>query len=84
MKNNKFKIEMIYFIIWLVIYFLLVIFANILSNIIIKIPNSINALVEIIFPIAVIIFLKKKKLLSYYGINSLKNLTIKIYFFVFQ
>ena len=77
MKNNKFKIEMIYFIIWLMIYFLLVIFANILSNIIIKIPNSINALVEIIFPIAVIIFLKKKKLLSYYGINSLKKLNYK-------
>jgi len=77
MKNSKFKIEMIYFITWLIIYFLLIIFANILSNIIIKIPNSINALVEIIFPITVIIFLKKKELLSYYGINSLKRLNYK-------
>ncbi len=77
MKNNKFKKEMIFSITWIIIYFLLVIFANILSNIIIKIPNSINALVEIIFPIVVIIFLKKKKLLSYYGINSLKKLNYK-------
>lgn len=56
---------------------MLVILANILSNTIIKIPNSINALVEIIFPISVIIFLKEKKLLSYYGINSLKRLELK-------
>lgn len=62
---------------WIIIYFMLVILANILSNTIIKIPNSINALVEIIFPISVIIFLKEKKLLSYYGINSLKRLELK-------
>lgn len=77
MKNNKFKKEMIFSITWIIIYFLLVIFANILSNIVIKIPNSINALVEIIFPIIVIIYLKKKQLLSYYGINSLKKLNYK-------
>lgn len=62
---------------WIIIYFMLVILANILYNTIIKIPNSINALVEIIFPISVIIFLKEKKLLSYYGINSLKRLELK-------
>lgn len=77
MINNKFKKEIFYSIVWIIIYFMLVILANILSNTIIKIPNSINALVEIIFPISVIIFLKEKKLLSYYGINSLKRLELK-------
>ena len=77
MINNKFKKEILYSIVWIIIYFILVILANILSNTIIKIPNSINALVEIIFPIIVIIFLKEKKLLSYYGINSLKRLEPK-------
>ena len=77
MINNKFKKEIFYSIVWIIIYFMLVILANILSNTIIKIPNSINALVEIIFPISVIIFLKEKKLLSYYAINSLKRLELK-------
>lgn len=58
--NNKFKKEMLYSIVWIIIYFILVILANILSDKIIKIPNSINALVEIIFPIIVIICLKRK------------------------
>ena len=75
--RNKFKKEMIYFFVWMIIYFTLVILANILSNKILKVPNSINALVEIIFVIIVILFLKKKKLLSYYGINSLKKLNYK-------
>lgn len=75
--NNKFKKEMLYSILWIIIYFILVILANILSNKIIKIPNSINALVEIIFPIIILFFLKKKNLFSYYGINSLKKLNYK-------
>lgn len=54
--NNKFKKEMLYSILWIIIYFILVILANILSNKIIKIPNSINALVEIIFPIIILFF----------------------------
>lgn len=61
----------------MIIYFSLVISANILSNMVIKIPNSINALVEIVFPLTIIIILKKKKLLSYYGINDLKLLNYK-------
>lgn len=69
---------MLYSIVWIIIYFILVILANILSDKIIKIPNSINALVEIIFPIIVIIWLKRKKLLYYYyGLNSLKKLELK-------
>lgn len=76
-KNNKFIKEIQYSIVWIIIYFILVILANILSDRIIKISNSINALVEIIFPIIVITLLKRKKLLSYYGINSLKKLEFK-------
>lgn len=76
-KNNKFIKEIQYSIVLIIIYFILVILANILSDRIIKIPNSINALVEIIFPIIVITLLKRKKLLSYYGINSLKKLEFK-------
>lgn len=77
MKHSTFKKELIFFAIWTVIYFILVILANVLSNFVIKIPNSINAFVEILFPIVVITYLKKKSLLSYYGINSLKNLHYK-------
>jgi hypothetical protein len=75
--NNKFKKEMIFALIWIGTYFLLVILANILSNIVIKIPDSINALVELLFSVVVIAFLRKKKLLSYYGINTLKKLNFK-------
>lgn len=83
MSNNKFKREINFTIISIIIYAVLVISANVLSNIIIKIPNSINALVEIIFPIGIIIYLKNKKLLSYYGINSLKKLNYKnLLFFI--
>lgn len=77
MEHSTFKKELKFFVIWTVIYFILVILANVLSNYIIKIPNSINAFVEILFPIVVIIYLKKKRLLSYYGINSLKYLHYK-------
>lgn len=77
MKHSTFKKELLFFVIWTVIYFILVILANVLSNYVIKIPNSINAFVEILFSIVVITYLKKKSLLSYYGINSLKNLHYK-------
>lgn len=76
MENHKFKKEIIFSVMWIFIYFALVVFANKLSDII-NIPNSINALVEIIFPTVVMIFLKKKKLLSYYGINGIKELNYK-------
>lgn len=77
MKDDKFKKEIFFTIISMIVYFSLIILANILSNIVIKIPNSINALVEIAFPLMIIIILKKKKLLFYYGINSLKILNYK-------
>lgn len=83
MKNNKLKREIIFSVVWIIIYFLLVILANILSDKILKIPDSINALVEIVFPLAAIAFLKKEKLLSYYGLNSLKELDSKnLFYFV--
>lgn len=77
MEQNTFKKELIFFTIWTVIYFILVILATVLSDYIIKIRYSINAFVEILFPIVVITYLKKKRLLSYYGINNLKNLCYK-------
>lgn len=77
MEHSTFKKELIFFITWTVIYFILVILANVLSNYIIKIPNSINAFVEILFPVVVITYLKKRRLLPYYGINSLKCLHYK-------
>lgn len=76
MSNSKFKHEMIFCVIMISVYFALVNLANRVSHII-NIPNSINALAEIVFPIAVIIYLNKKKLLSYYGMNSLKELDYK-------
>lgn len=77
MKDDKFKKEIFFTIISMIVYFSLIILANILSNIVIKIPNSINALVQIVFSLMIIIILKKKKLLSYYGINNLKLLNYK-------
>lgn len=76
MTSNKFKNDIIISVILISVYFALVNLATKLSNVI-NIPNSINALVEIIFLIAVIAYLKKKKLFSYYGINSLKELDYK-------
>lgn len=73
MQKNKFKNEIIFSVILISVYFAIVNLANKLSGII-NIPNSINALIEIVFLIVVIACLKKKKLLSYYGINSLKTL----------
>ena len=76
-QDNNFKKELFFSVICIAIYFLSLILANIASNIVIKIPNSINALVEILFPAIILILLRKKKLLSYYGLNSLKKLNYK-------
>ena len=76
-QGNNFKKELFFSVICIAIYFLSLILANIISNIVIKIPNSINALVEILFPVSILILLRKKKLLSYYGLNSLKKLNYK-------
>lgn len=76
-QDDNLKKELIFSVICIAIYFLLLISANIASNIIIKIPNSTNTLVEILFPASILIFLRKKKLLSYYGLNSLKKLNYK-------
>lgn len=73
MTNNKFKSEPVFSAIMIAVYFALVNSAIRLSHII-NIPNSINALTGIVFALVVIAYLKKKKLLSYYGINSLKEL----------
>lgn len=76
MTDNKFKNEIILFAVMTSVYFALLNLANKLSGAI-NIPNSINALTGIAFLIAVIVYLKKKKLLSYYGINKLKRLHYK-------
>lgn len=77
MEHSTFKKELTFSAIWTVIYFILVILANVLSNYVVKVPNSVNAFVEILFPAVVIAYLKKRGLLSYYGINSLKHLNYK-------
>lgn len=76
MKEGDFKRETIFSVILMSIYFALVNLAIKLSSVINK-PNSINALTEIVFLIGIILYLKKKKLLSYYGINNLKGLEYK-------
>ncbi|MBQ6930613.1 MAG: CPBP family intramembrane metalloprotease [Clostridia bacterium] len=76
MQNNKFKRELVFSVISISVYFALLNLANKLSSAI-NTPNSINALVGIVFFLAVIVYLKKKMLLSYYGINSLKELDYK-------
>ena len=76
MDKQSFKKELRFTIIWLCTYFGLLISANFLSQAI-NIPNSFNAIIEVIFPILVIYYLKKKNLLNYYGLNSLNNLNHK-------
>lgn len=76
MTDSKFKREFALFAILTSVYFLLINSANKLSDII-NIPDSINALVGIAFPLGVIAYLKNKNLLSYYGLSSLKKLDYK-------
>lgn len=76
MQHNKFKIELIISVVLIIVYFALVNLAIRLSSVI-NLPNSINALTGIIFMIGIILYLKKKKLLSYYGFNNLKCLEYK-------
>ena len=76
MQNNKFKRELVFSVISISVYFALLNMANKLSSAI-NTPNSINALVGIVFFVAVIVYLKKKNLMSYYGIKSLKELDYK-------
>lgn len=76
MQNNNYKREVAFCVISVSVYFALVNLANKLSYAI-NTPNSINALTEIVFLIGIILYLKKKKLLSYYGINNLKELEYK-------
>ena len=76
MQYNNFKRELVFSAILISVYFALVNSAIKLSSVI-NIPNSINALTGIVFLAGVIFYLKKKKLLSYYGINNLKELECK-------
>ena len=76
MQNNKYKKELVFCVISISVYFALVNLANKLSSVI-NAPNSINALTEIVFFTGMILYLKKKKLLSYYGFNNLKKLEYK-------
>ena len=76
MQNNKYKREFVFCVISISVYFALVNLANKLSSAI-NTPNSTNALTGIVFMIGIILCLKKKKLLSYYGINNLKGLEYK-------
>ena len=76
MQNNNYKREVAFFVISVSVYFALDNLANKLSSVI-NTPNSINALTGIVFMIGIILYLKKKKLLSYYGINNLKELEYK-------
>ncbi len=80
MKNKSFKSEIIIFALWTVAYFSLVTVANKISALI-GVSSSANAVVETAFMIAVMVFIKKKNMLSYYGFNSLKKLNYKKLFF---
>jgi len=75
-SKNNFSKDFVLFIICLLIY-------GLTSNVSIAISekinfhNSIVALFYIIFSILLILFLKRKNKLSYYGLNSIKNLNYK-------
>ena len=76
MQHNKFKSELIFSVILIFLYFALVNSAIKLSSVI-NLPDSINALAGIAFFAGVIFYLKKKRLLYYYGFNNIKELEYK-------
>ena len=74
--NKNFKNDFALFSISLLLYALISSISITMSNMI-KVPNSITAVSYVVFAIILIIFLKKKNRLSYYGLNSLKKLNVK-------
>ena len=77
MSNNKnFKSDLILFIICLIIYGLTSSISMMVSEMI-NFPNSIVAVSYVFLGIVLILFLKRKNKLSYYGLTSVKNLNYK-------
>lgn len=73
--QNKFELKLTLFS--MIIYYTLFIVSNIISNIIFKIEYLIVVPIQFIFFGCVLFYLKKKKLLSYYGISSISKLNHK-------
>ncbi len=72
-KKNKFKFDLIIAICWIVIYIVIFNGAALLSDVI-GIPNLLTVLVGFLMCFILIFISYKHKRLSYYGLNSLKNL----------
>mgnify|MGYP001149486911 FL=1 len=77
MCEEGFKKELRFTIVCVILYFAGMIFTNIVVICLIRISGIADAIFEIIFISATIVFLKKRNLLSYYGINNPKNLNFK-------
>ncbi len=72
-KKNNFKFDLIFAISWIVIYIAIFNGAAWLSDVI-GIPNLLTVIVGFVMCCIMILILHKQKKLSYYGLNSLKNL----------
>lgn len=76
MANRSFKRELLGSIAWIALYLALVALANVTSDAL-GVPDSMNALLEILFPVAVTLHLKRRGLLRKYGLVSLRLLNYK-------
>ena len=76
MKDQK-KFELKLTLASMILYYSLLIIGNIMSNKILGIEYSAVVPIQIILFIGILLYLKRKNLLSYYGISSIKNLNHK-------
>ncbi len=78
MESNNFKHELKNLIIWLVLYIAIITVAGqALSNLVIKIPNSLSFVLGIILTVVLIVYLKKHDKMSCYGLTGLSKLNHK-------
>ncbi len=73
-KVHKAKIS--FSIIWLFVYLTGLLISNILSDLL-GVPNLCTTVYRILFVLILFIYMQKKKVLSYYGISSIKKLDSK-------
>lgn len=74
--SREYKAKISFAIIWLVVYLIGLLISNILSDLV-EIPNLCTTIYRILFVLILFIYMQKKKVLSYYGICSLKMLNSK-------
>lgn len=73
MADRSFKRDLLGSLAWIALYLALVALANVASDAL-GAPDSMNALLEVLFPVAVTLHLRRRGLLRRYGLVSLRGL----------